>query len=98
MKKKEQAEADAADAAGSGKKGKSKAAAPEKEKAAAKPRDVPETPDQLVGEEQDGGDLMYGAPDDVVWSDKSSAIRDAENAADEDPNKVRTIRIGYNRK
>jgi len=35
---------------------------------------------------------MYGAPDDVAWSDKSSAICNAENAADKYPSKLLVLK------
>ena len=37
-------------------------------------------------------ETMYGAPDDVVWSDKSHAMREEEEKGDEDdPNKVQNV-------
>jgi hypothetical protein len=45
------------------------------------PKEKEPEPTTLAGEEEE--DLMYGHKDDVVWSDKSKAIRDAEEATDE---------------
>jgi ATP-binding cassette subfamily F protein 1 len=62
--------------------------------------DIPEVPDKLAGEEDDDNevepekqeeeeDLMYGHKDDVVWSDKSHALKESESAnADQDLSKV----------
>jgi hypothetical protein len=55
---------------------------------------IPETPDRLAGESEDEKEegeeegLMYGHADDVVWTDKSHAIRDAEAAGEEEDDKV----------
>ena len=55
-----------------------------------KASDIPEIPDQLAEEmdDEEETEVMYGAPDDVAWTDKSQARRDAENAEADDPNKV----------
>lgn len=53
--------------------------------------DIPSIPDKLAGEEEeDDGEVMYGHPDDVVWSDKSHALKEAESAAANatDPSKM----------
>ena len=50
----------------------------------AKKEVVPATPDVLAGEEEED-ELMYGHKDDVVWSDKSHAHKEAENAQEDDP-------------
>jgi len=51
--------------------------------------EIPKVPDKLVGEEDNNNEVLYGAPDDVVWSDKSNAQREADAAADnDDPSKL----------
>eukprot|EP00339_Tiarina_fusa_P013341 CAMPEP_0117058808 /NCGR_PEP_ID=MMETSP0472-20121206/40840_1 /TAXON_ID=693140 ORGANISM="Tiarina fusus, Strain LIS" /NCGR_SAMPLE_ID=MMETSP0472 /ASSEMBLY_ACC=CAM_ASM_000603 /LENGTH=719 /DNA_ID=CAMNT_0004776251 /DNA_START=1 /DNA_END=2160 /DNA_ORIENTATION=- len=64
------------------------AAADTKKKAPPQKADIPDTPNQLAGEEDENQDededLMYGHKDDVVWSDKSHALKEAEAAAGED--------------
>jgi len=34
--------------------------------------------DQLQGDQEDDEDVVYGAPDDVAWTDKSAAMLEAE--------------------
>jgi len=76
------------------KKEDAEAAASEEPAPKAKKAEIPKVPDKLAGEEEEtkketnDDEIMYGAPDDVVWSDKSSAIRDAEKGAEDDPNKL----------
>ena len=97
MKKKEDAEAVAAAANATTttttETKKTKKAAPPTQQKQVVADNIPKIPDTLVaGVEGEGGnddEVMYGAPDDVVWSDKSNAQRQAEEAGDEDPNKVR---------
>lgn len=52
---------------------------------------IPDVPDKLAGEEDDGeeDDIMYGHKDDVVWTDKSHADKEAAAAAEDDPSSVR---------
>ena len=93
MKKKEEAAAAATATTTETNKKKKATAPPPQQKQVA---DIPKVPDTLVGEEEGGNDddeVMYGAPDDVVWSDKSNAQRQAEEAGNEDPNKVRCKEI-----
>jgi hypothetical protein len=55
---------------------------------------IPEVPDKLAGEEEEEEDdeIMYGHKDDVVWTDKSHADKEAEaGATDDDPTQVRQV-------
>ncbi|KAG7354993.1 ABC transporter ATP-binding protein [Nitzschia inconspicua] len=51
---------------------------------------IPEVPDKLAGEEdeEDNDEIMYGHKDDVVWSDKSHADKQAEAAVEDDTHKL----------
>lgn len=74
------------------KKKEEEAAAPAESPAKAKaPEAVPQVPDKLAGEDDDQDEeIMYGHKDDVVWSDKSHADKEAETAGgEEDISKVR---------
>lgn len=56
---------------------------------------IPEVPDKLAGEEEEeeeDDEIMYGHKDDVVWTDKSHADKEAEaGATDDDPTQVRQV-------
>ena len=61
------------------------ASAPVPAKSLATSEAIPDIPDKLAGEEdEEEDDLMYGHNDDVVWSDKSHAHKEADAAGDED--------------
>lgn len=52
---------------------------------------IPDVPDKLAGEDGDDeeDDIMYGHKDDVVWTDKSYADKEAEAVTEDDTNAVR---------
>jgi ABC-type multidrug transport system fused ATPase/permease subunit len=62
-------------------KGKQHMKAPEPEPACVDPNEP------AMAQDEDA-ELMYGAPDDVVWSDKSHALRESENAEDDNTHEI----------